>query len=346
SGQTASHAQAFSRSLANQSVQEQRTLTGADVLANEELQAMQSVRNLRVRSAVCAPFHSAGGTKGAIYVEHPGRAGVFSEHDKESLEVLADQAAIAVDRMLREEAMRVELTSSKRALVVATRSAKRQRTRLLGESTAMRSMRAEIDKLANLDLSVLIQGETGTGKELVARALHERGSRKKGPFVAENCSALPAELIERELFGHVEGAFTGADRDRPGLLEMANGGTLFLDEVGDMPHALQVKLLRALQERTIRRVGGDTTIDLDLRMVSATHKNLREMIAAGEFREDLFFRLAAVELRVPPLRERGGDIELLAKHFVTRNSQHTTEVLRLSNVATAALRSYQWPGNV
>lgn len=346
SGQAASHAHAYSRSLANQSVQEQRTLTGLDVLANEELQAMQSVRNLRVRSAICAPFHSAAGTKGAIYIEHPGRAGVFSDYDKEALEVLADQAAIAVDRMLREETMRTELSNSVRDLAVAKRATRRTPTRLLGDSKSMVVLRSEIDKLANLELSVLIQGETGTGKELVARALHERGQRKSGPFIAENCSALPAELMERELFGHVEGAFTGADRDRPGLLELANGGTLFLDEVGDMPAALQVKLLRALQERTIRRVGGEHTIDLDIRMVAATHRNLREMIAAEQFREDLFFRLAAVELRVPPLRERNGDVEQLAHHFVATNAKETASSLRLSASAIAELTSYPWPGNV
>ena len=346
SGQAASQIQAFSRSLANQSIQEQRTLTGVDVLANEELQAMQSVRNLRVRSAICAPFYSAGGTKGAIYVEHPGRAGVFSEHDKESLEVLADQAAIAVDRMMREEAMQTELSTSKRDLAVATRTAKRQRAQLLGDSSAMRGLREEIEKLANLNLSVLIHGETGTGKELVARALHERGNRAMGPFVAENCSALPAELMERELFGHVEGAFTGADRDRPGLLELANGGTLFLDEVGDMPPALQVKLLRALQEQTIRRVGAQETIQLDLRMVAATHKDLRKLIRTGEFREDLFFRLAAVELRVPSLRDRDDDVVLLAKHFVARHAQQAGRDIRLSKIAVAALQSYPWPGNV
>lgn len=346
SGQTASQIQAFSRSLANQSIQEQRTLTGVDVLANEELQAMQSVRNLRVRSAICAPFHSASGTKGAIYVEHPGRAGVFTDDDKEVLEILADQAAIAVDRMIREEQLRSELSHSQRALVVATRTATRKRPRMLGNSQAMRDLRAEIDKLANTNLSVLIVGETGTGKELVARALHERGNRAKGPFVAENCSALPAELMERELFGHVEGAFTGADRDRPGLLELANGGTLFLDEVGDMPAALQVKLLRALQEQTIRRVGGQETMQLDLRMVSATHKDLRERIQQGEFREDLFFRLAAVQLRVPPLRERDADVTLLAKHFVSQHAQQAGVNLRLSKTALANLTSYRWPGNV
>ncbi|MGK0300636.1 MAG: transcriptional regulator with GAF, ATPase, and Fis domain [Planctomycetota bacterium] len=346
SGHSASQAQAFSRSLANQAMQEQRTLTGADVLANEELQAMQSVRNLRVRSAVCSPFHSASGLKGAIYVEHPGRADVFSESDKEALEVLADQAAIAVDRMLREEAVQRELTESKRDLFVATRASRRARARLLGDSPIMQKLREEIDKLASLDLPVLIQGETGTGKELVARALHEQGCRRLGPFVAENCSALPAELMERELFGHVKGAFTGADRDRPGLLEVADGGTLFLDEVGDMPVALQVKLLRALQEHSIRRVGGSESIDLNLRMVAATNKNLREMVRSGQFREDLFFRLAAVEVRVPTLRERTGDIRQLAEHFVQRSSQQVAKGMRLGEAALSALEGYSWPGNV
>jgi DNA-binding NtrC family response regulator len=152
--------------------------------------------------------------------------------------------------------------------------------------------------------------------------------------------------MERELFGHVQGAFTGADRDRPGLLELASGGTLFLDEVGDMSPALQAKLLRALQEQAIRRVGASVTIQLDLRLVAATHKDLRAMVKAGTFREDLFFRLAAVELRLPPLRERTGDIEQLAEHFVQRNVAQRGRPLRLSAVARAALADYRWPGNV
>jgi transcriptional regulator with GAF, ATPase, and Fis domain len=346
SGSSEQAAQAFSRSLANRAIQEQRALTGADVLADEELQAMQSVRNLRVRSAICVPFDSAAGVRGAIYVEHAGRAGVFREADSRALEVLADQAAIAVDRMLREESMQKELSDSRRELAVVRRGSRRSAVRLLGESGVMEDLRAQVDKLAQLELAVLVTGETGTGKELVARSLHERGVRSQGPFVAENCSALPAELMERELFGHVEGAFTGADRDRPGLLELANGGTLFLDEVGDMPSALQVKLLRALQEREIRRVGGSQTIALDLRMVAATHKDLRAMVRDGSFREDLFFRLAAVELHVPALRERGGDVELLADHFVERHARERGVRLRLLASARAELRQYGWPGNV
>jgi len=345
-GGAGTHAQAFSRSLAHRAIQEQRTLTGADALGDVELQQLQSVRNLRVRSAICAPFQSASGTSGAIYVEHPGRAGVFSSRDEEALEVLADQAAIAVDRMLREEAVRRELSQSKQQLLVANRSLRRAPTKLIGGSRVMQELRAEIDKLANVELPVLVLGETGTGKELVARALHERGARSAGPFVAENCSALPSELMERELFGHVEGAFTGADRDRPGLLELASGGTLFLDEVGDMSAALQAKLLRALQEQAIRRVGGSETIALDLRLVAATHKDLRAMVQHGAFREDLYFRLAAVELRVPPLRERADDIAELTEHFVRRVAEQRGAALRIGKPALAALQAYRWPGNV
>ena len=346
SGDPGPTGQAFSRSLAHRAMQLQRTLTGADGLADRELQDMPSVRNLQVRSAICAPFRSAGGTVGAIYVEHPGRAGAFLDSDKEALEVLADQAAIAVDRMLREESLATELNASRRELAVARRATRRDTTQLLGDSPVMRDLRAQIQKLAPLELPVLILGETGSGKELVARALHDQGVRARGPFVAENCSALPAELMERELFGHVQGSFTGADRDRPGLLELASGGTLFLDEVGDMPPALQVKLLRALQEQAIRRVGGSETIRLDLRLLAATHRDLRVMVQKGEFREDLFFRLAAVELRVPPLRDRGDDCTLLAEHFLRRHGEQNGRQLHLGAIAKSALRGYPWPGNV
>ncbi|MGB3967889.1 MAG: sigma-54-dependent Fis family transcriptional regulator, partial [Planctomycetota bacterium] len=346
SGDAGPVGQAFSRSLAHRAMSLQRTLTGADGLADRELADMPSIRNLQVRSAVCAPFRSAGGTVGAIYVEHPGRAGAFADTDKEALEVLADQAAIAVDRMLREEALQTELLAKGRELAVVSRTRPREGSQLLGDSGPMRELRAQIDKLAPLELSVLVLGETGTGKELVARALHERSARHRGPFVAENCSALPPELMERELFGHVQGAFTGADRDRPGLLELASGGTLFLDEVGDMPPALQSKLLRALQERVIRRVGGSDTVQLDLRVLAATHRDVRAMVQRGEFREDLFFRLAAVELVVPPLRARGDDVVLLAEHFLRVHGAQRGRTLRLSPIAAAALRDYRWPGNV
>ncbi len=339
-------ARAFSRSLANRALQLQRTLTGDDALQDQDLREMPSVRDLGTRSAICAPFRSASDVAGAIYVEHAGRAGAFGDRDREHLEVLADQAAIAVDRMLREEQLAAELEHSRREVLVARHNARQKAPSMLGESPPMAALRKLIARVGDQDLPVLITGETGTGKELVANAIHQAGPRRRGPFVAENCSALPAELMERELFGHVQGAFTGADRDRPGLLELAHGGTLFLDEVGDMPPALQARLLRALQEKQIRRIGGDRTIAVDVRVLAATHKDLRAMVQAGSFREDLFFRLAAVELRVPPLRERQGDLELLASHFLQRLNQKHGRQRRLSPKALAALRAHAWPGNV
>ena len=338
---------AFSRSLANRAMQQQRSLTGEDALADRELAEMPSIRNLQIRSAICSPFQSGTGAAGAIYVEHAGRAGAFREEDKSSLEVLADQAAIAVDRMMREEQLAKELEHSRRELAVAQRTTRREASTLIGDSEPMRELRMRIHKVGPLDLSVLILGETGTGKELVAQSIHQNSAvRSRGPFVAENCSALPPELMERELFGHVAGSFTGADRDRPGLLELASGGTLFLDEVGDMPPALQAKLLRALQEKKIRRIGGSDMVNVDVRIVAATHKNLRAMVQNGEFREDLFFRLAAVEIQVPPLRDRNGDIEQLARRFVDAQCKEQGVQRSLTHSAMQQLCAYRWPGNV
>jgi transcriptional regulator with GAF, ATPase, and Fis domain/predicted negative regulator of RcsB-dependent stress response len=338
--------QAFSRSLANRAIQQRRSLTSEEGLADRELQEMPSIRNLQVRSAVCAPFRSASNAEGAIYVEHAGRAGVFSESDKQSLEVLADQAAIAVDRMLHAELLTKELEYSRRELAVADRSVHRNTGTLIGNSKIMKDLRQQILKIGPLDMAVLILGETGTGKELVARAIHSASKHSKGPFVAENCSALPAELMERELFGHVTGSFTGADRDRPGLLELASGGTLFLDEVGDMSPALQSKLLRALQEKYIRRIGSQESIAVDLRVLAATNKDLRAMVQHGEFREDLYYRLAAIELLVPPLRDRERDAEFLALHFVERMCKQQGIRRTMQPLAMQELEAYRWPGNV
>lgn len=336
----------FSRSLAHRSIQEQRVMTGLDALTARDLQDAPSVRDLRIRAAICAPFRSGQGVQGAIYVEHGGRQEAFSAGDLETMEVLADQAAIAVDRLRREEELARALQQSRRELAVATVSRRRMRTRLLGSGTAMRALRQEIGRIAALDLPVLIQGETGTGKELVARSLHELSARSRGPFVAENFAALSPELCERELFGHVRGAFTGAEDDRPGLLELADGGTLLLDEVGDMPLEQQAKLLRALQDRSIRRIGSTHSQPIDIRVIAATHRDLRAMIAAGRFREDLFFRLAGVELRVPPLRERDGDVVELAEEFLAVHAERHGRRLCFAPTVLAALRDYAWPGNV
>jgi len=218
---------------------------------------------------------------------------------------------------------------------------------LVGKSASMRELYALIERAAQVDITVLITGETGTGKELVARAIHRRSARAEQRFVAVNCGALPPELVESELFGHAKGAFTGAIASKDGLFQEANRGTLFLDEVGELPVGVQVKLNRALQEREIRRVGENTPAKIDVRVIAATHRDLKAEAQAGRFREDLFYRLNVFATRLPPLRERKEDIPLLAAHFLRRYAKiHQREVDRFEPDALRALTGHSWPGNV
>ncbi len=216
---------------------------------------------------------------------------------------------------------------------------------IVGRSVQMQRIFRLIELLNENDATVLVTGESGTGKEMVARALHARSGRR-GPFVAVNCAALPSELLESELFGHVRGAFTGALRDREGRFELADGGTLFLDEIGDMPPTLQVKLLRVLQDHTFERVGDSRMRTVDVRVIAATHVDLRAAVVAGRFREDLFYRLRVVPIHVPPLRERRDDITLLIPHLLDRIGRRRGRALRLSPAALDALVMWDWPGNV
>jgi DNA-binding NtrC family response regulator len=219
--------------------------------------------------------------------------------------------------------------------------------RLVGTSRAMRGVIDQVRTVAATDASVLLAGESGTGKELVARAIHWNSARRDGPFLAVNCAAIPEALLESELFGHVKGAFTGADRARRGLFAEANGGTLFLDEIADMPLGLQAKLLRALQEKTVRPVGGNEEVQLDLRVVSASNRDLAAEVREGRFREDLYYRLAVIPIRLPSLRERPEDIPLLARHFLDRVAAGLSRSFEgFSDEALAQLVAHRWPGNV
>jgi DNA-binding NtrC family response regulator len=223
----------------------------------------------------------------------------------------------------------------------------RGRSGLLGNSATIRQVYEMIDQVGPSDTTVLITGESGTGKELVARAVHEASARKDGPFVAVNCAAVPANLLESELFGHVRGAFTDAHEPRPGLFAQAGGGTLLLDEIGELPHELQSKLLRVLQEKTMRPVGGDEELPVDVRIIAATNRNLDKEIAEGRFREDLFYRINVVTVHVPPLRERGQDILLLAQFFIDRARLRSGKgVAGMTGTAAQKLLDYEWPGNV
>jgi two-component system response regulator AtoC len=218
---------------------------------------------------------------------------------------------------------------------------------LLGGSDAMREVERLLDKVAAGDATVLLRGESGTGKELAARALHQRGRRRAGPFVKVHCAALPDALLESELFGYEKGAFTGAASRKPGRVELAEGGTLFLDEIGDVTSAVQVKLLRLLQDRAYERLGGTSTLRADVRFVTATHRNLEEMVKAGQFREDLFYRLNVVPIWLPPLRDRPGDVARLARHFCAAIAASSgRQGVELAPEAVDRLAALRWPGNV
>lgn len=218
---------------------------------------------------------------------------------------------------------------------------------LIGESPAMEALKQQIRKVARSQAPIFISGESGSGKELVARAIHQLGPRANGPFVPVNCGAIPSELMESEFFGHKKGSFTGAHQDKQGLFLAANGGTLLLDEVADLPLSMQVKLLRAIQEKSIRAVGSEEEISVDIRILSATHKNLAEEVRNNQFRQDLFYRINVIELKVPSLRERTDDIPLLANKFLTQFSEEADiPPLNLSDQALEALKKHHFPGNI
>jgi DNA-binding NtrC family response regulator len=218
---------------------------------------------------------------------------------------------------------------------------------IVGRSSALLQVLDEASRVAHTDITVLILGETGTGKELIARAIHRNSLRRDRPFVIINCGAIPAELLESELFGHVKGSFTGATNHKKGKVEMAEGGTVFLDEIGELPLDLQVRLLRLLQEREIEKVGATSLIRVDVRIIAATHRNLETLVAEGKFREDLYYRLAVIPITVPPLRERTGDIAELVHHFFERaKMRHGRSELQLPPPIMMYLLNYRWPGNV
>jgi len=252
-----------------------------------------------------------------------------------------DEVLVWVERALRDRAIRSE---NRRLKPVSQRVGLE---RLVGESPGMKRLKDRVQKFAPVDAPVLIRGESGTGKELVARAIHECGARHDAPFVPVNCTSLPQELLESELFGHTKGAFTGAATARRGLFLEADGGTLFLDEIGDMPPELQAKLLRVLQEKEIRPVGSDITRTVNVRILAATHQPLEEQIRAGKFREDLFFRLNVLSLEIPSLRDRRDDLESLAQHFFERyRSEFGSSLRELPHEFVERLKKEKWPGNV
>ena len=253
-----------------------------------------------------------------------------------------DAVELIVQRVIERATMRRELQRLRDEVVRGSDKARE----IIGTSAPMRKMLELVDLVAPARSTVLIHGESGTGKELVARRLHQR-SERSGPFVALHCGALPETLLESELFGHERGSFTGAAGTRKGRFEEADGGTLFLDEIGDISPALQLKLLRVLQERTIERVGGNKSIEVDVRIIAATHRDLKKLVAAGSFREDLYYRLNVIRIDTPPLRARHGDLATLVHHLITRHSrENNRDIKEIEPDAMAAIERYAWPGNV
>jgi len=256
--------------------------------------------------------------------------------------VKIDALALALERAVQHRSLRAEVRRLRQMVVDTQRFQE-----VLGESAAMRRVHELLSRIVDSDSSVLITGESGTGKEVIAKALHQRGSRSQRPFVAINCAAMPETLLESELFGHARGAFTDARAAHTGLFVQANGGTLFLDEIGDLPLALQPKLLRALQERTVRPVGGTEEVPFDVRLIASTNRDLESAVEEGRFREDLYFRINVIHVTMPPLRARGADVLLLAQHFLAHYAAAAGKRIDgLSPAAAERLLAYTWPGNV
>jgi transcriptional regulator with GAF, ATPase, and Fis domain/tetratricopeptide (TPR) repeat protein/predicted Ser/Thr protein kinase len=374
--QDEAHAQ-FSRSIAEAVLIDGEPIVTFDAVADGRLQSYISVHKLALRSVACLPIRGHTGTVGVLYLEHRRSRGRFSESSVELLSAFADQAAIAIEnaRMLDEiraqkralEDANRELSEAKakledlliartrqldevqRELARATQrsDANASRHGMIGKSAGMRRVFDAMNRLSGNTVPVVICGETGTGKELVARAIHYSGARAAAPFVTIDCGSLPESLLESELFGYVKGAFSGADRDRRGLIAAASGGTLFLDEVSEMPAKMQASLLRVLQERKVCRLGSDVEEAVDVRLLTATRRPLSELVQRGLFREDLLYRLSVVELMLPPLRDRRDDIPLLCDHLLREFAQRESiPRCHLTRHALAVLMDQPWPGNV
>jgi transcriptional regulator with GAF, ATPase, and Fis domain len=366
----------ISRSLANRAIEEGEPICAVNCAEDERFRDVQSISILGLRSVLCIPLRDRELVVGAIYLDNRLARRAFGNEDLRMLEALADHAAVAVrnarlfaaagvtSRELDESRRRVEALNERLETIVRGQSMELETLRdafraretlgtkydyreIIGRSPAILQTLRLLDRVVDSEVPVHVHGESGTGKELVARAIHVHGPRGKGPFVSENCAALTETLLESELFGYVKGAFTGAEKDRKGLFEQAHKGTLFLDEVGDMSQGMQRKLLRVLQEGEVRPVGGVNPILVDVRILSASNRDLSAMVEDGTFREDLYYRLRVLHIRMPPVRERKEDIPLLISHFLDREAKRMGgKPRRLAPGVIELLTAYDWPGNV
>jgi transcriptional regulator with GAF, ATPase, and Fis domain len=331
----------LSDSIVATTMKERRPILIADALHDQRFGGSHSVVSLRLSSVLCVPLLDRDRVLGVIYLGSSNHVNLFTHEQLDLITVFAAQVSLIIARSLALD----ELKATNRSLreeIAAIRFGS-----VIGASPSMREIYRRVEKVAGTDVTVLIEGETGTGKEMIAKEIHGRSERRAGPFVTINCGAIPAPLLESELFGHARGAFTGAVSARVGKFQAAHGGTIFLDEIGDLPLALQVKILRVLQERVVTRVGDAHEERVDIRILAATHRDLAAMVRAGTFREDLFFRLNVVSLHLPPLRERGDDVVWLARFLLERyHDELKVPARRFSAEAIRAIRSFDWPGNI
>jgi transcriptional regulator with GAF, ATPase, and Fis domain len=353
----------FSRSVIGRVLESAAPVISVDAAQDERFGGARSISHLNLRSVLAVPLVFRGEVLGAAYVDHRLRRGAFDDADLARVEDFADLAALAVAnaralRRVSNQAADLERQGRELAQMLERRDAEVEGLRetvrhtsverpayrgMFGTSERMQQVFRLVDRVADSDVPVVVYGESGTGKELVARAIHAAGSRHGGPFVAENCGAIPETLLESVLFGHARGSFTGAQKAKPGLFEAAHGGTIFLDEVGETSPAMQTKLLRVLQEGEVRRIGENTPRKVDVRVITASNRDLEAMVREGTFRQDLYYRIHVVRIELPPLRARPGDVPVLVDHFLER---HGSRRLEVSAAAMRLLLRHAWPGNV
>ncbi|MDE0959143.1 MAG: sigma 54-interacting transcriptional regulator [Planctomycetota bacterium] len=336
---TPMHGFVLSHTIHSEVMQSRRAVISRDTTEDLRFADRRSVVGDEIRSVIAAPIPVHDGIGGILYLDRlDGDQRPFGDEELWGSGVAA--GIIGAGFSVGEEL--IELSSDRKELVRTVIDS----MPIIGNSPQIDQVRNFIRKTAPTEGTVLIRGETGTGKELVARAIHYQGSRAAAPFIAMNCAAIPENLVESELFGHEKGAFTGADQRKAGKFEAGSGGTVFLDEIGELPTSAQSKMLRLLEEKRFERVGGNNSVEVDVRIVAATHRDLQEEVAQGRFREDLYYRLAVLEVVVPPLRDRPGDIDLLAEHFLDLCCGRSRQRKQLSRNAMTAMRLHSWPGNV
>jgi len=332
---------AISDSIVRRVLETGRPIIVSDALSDAQFGSSESVLALQLSSVMCAPLVSQGHITGAMYVGNDRVKGLFARSQLDMLAIFAGQASLILQNAMLLSALRADKEK------LAAELTDKRFGDVIGVCPGMLDVFRKLTKVSTTDISVLITGETGTGKELIAREVHRRSNRANGPFIVINCGAIPENLIESELFGHVKGAFTGAVASRPGKFQLADKGTLFLDEIGELPLNLQVKLLRALQERVVIRVGDSRPEKVDIRVVAATNRVLEEEIRTGRFREDLYYRLNVVNIWLPPLRERGDDVLIIAKALLSKYADELHSAVQgFTPAALAAIKKHNWPGNI